>query len=502
MKKLQNKHNYKYLLLPVAAVRPLKDIRIYMDKELAYEFRIPAAGGEECYEFQYYAPLSLENGGGKEIEIEGDVGNAFLEAISFSDAIPWKADSHPAVHFSANTGWLNDPNGFFYRDGVYHLYFQHNPFDTLWGNMSWGHAVSTDLLHWEQRDTVLYPDGDGTIFSGCALVDENRRLTFFYTSAGNTSAWSRDKKFTQKLAWSEDGGESVTKTDIVAVPHIAGDNRDPKVYWHEETQAYVMALFLEKNDFAIFRSKDLLHWEQSDRFTLEDAWECPDLLRLTSDEGETCWFFWSADGFYYQGEFDGYKFRTQGKKQKAYINELPYAAQTYFGVADRVISIPWLRMKNDGRMFTGAYGIPVELTCKKAENGFILIQRPVRELMQQAKQCDALRIESGDLAGQNENKKAFVLEMLAKEDYEGSYVWEVNGSTIEYQPQSGQLSVDEDNYQIGCGYKEFLFLIVDRILEVFFDGGVQLGTFVLKTADIQLKIPHEAAAQYAVYEIL
>ena len=118
MKKLHNKYNCKYLLLPVAAGQPLKDIRIYMDKELAYEFRIPAAGGEECYEFQYYAPLSLENGGGREIEIDGDAGSAFLEAISFSDAIPWKADSHPAVHFSANTGWLNHPNGFFYRDGV------------------------------------------------------------------------------------------------------------------------------------------------------------------------------------------------------------------------------------------------------------------------------------------------------------------------------------------------------------------------------------------------
>ncbi len=379
MKKLHNKYNCKYLLLPVAAGQPLKDIRIYMDKELAYEFRIPAAGGEECYEFQYYAPLSLENGGGREIEIDGDAGSAFLEAISFSDAIPWKADSHPAVHFSANTGWLNDPNGFFYRDGVYHLYFQHNPFDTLWGNMSWGHAVSTDLLHWEQRDTVLYPDGDGTIFSGCALVDENGRLTFFYTSAGNTSAWSRDKKFTQKLAWSEDGGESVTKTDIVAVPHIAGGNRDPKVYWHGESQGYYMVLYLEKNEFAILRSTDLVDWKLTQRLELEDAWECPDLFQVPVESGTSRWVFWCADGFYFLGDFDGYSFTRTSEKMQAYASALPYAAQTCWG-ADRVISIPWLRSGNPGRTYTGVMGIPRELSLAEQNGTLRIRQRPIREL--------------------------------------------------------------------------------------------------------------------------
>lgn len=505
----------QYLYFPICAGKEERTLKIYLEQEEAFrkkihEIMVPVADTEaSAYPCDYFAEIPVGAYLDKEILIRIDAPEAFMEQIKNEGRQELSKEHRPQIHFTADTGWTNDPNGLILADGIYHLYFQYNPFNTSWENMSWGHAVSTDLLHWKQEDTVMFPDESGTMFSGCAITNEREMLglpkdalLFFYTAAGGANKWSKGLEFTQKIAYSLDGGRTLTKMPIPCLPTIEKENRDPKVYWHEETQAYVMALFLEKNDFAIFRSKDLLHWEQSDRFTLEDAWECPDLLRLTSDEGETCWFFWSADGFYYQGEFDGYKFRTQGKKQKAYINELPYAAQTYFGVADRVISIPWLRMKNDGRMFTGAYGIPVELTCKKAENGFILIQRPVRELMQQAKQCDALRIESGDLAGQNENKKAFVLEMLAKEDYEGSYVWEVNGSTIEYQPQSGQLSVDEDNYQIGCGYKEFLFLIDDRILEVFFDGGVQLGTFVLKTADIQLKIPHEAAAQYAVYEIL
>lgn len=379
MKKLHNKYNCKYLLLPIAAGQPLKDVFLYVDKALAYEFRIPAAGGEECYEFQYYAPLSLENCMGREIEIDGDVGNAFLEAISFSDAIPWKADFHPTVHFSANTGWINDPNGFFYRDGVYHLYFQHNPFDTLWGNMSWGHAVSTDLLHWEQRDTVLYPDGDGTIFSGCALVDENGRLTFFYTSAGNTSHWSRDKKFSQKLAWSADGGESITKTDIVAVPPIAGGNRDPKVYWHKESQGYYMVLYLEKNEFAILRSTDLVDWKLTQRLELEDAWECPDLFRVPVEGGTSRWVFWCADGFYFLGDFDGYSFTRTSEKMQAYATALPYAAQSCWG-ADRVISIPWLRSGNPGRTYTGVMGIPRELSLVERDGTLKMRQRLIGEL--------------------------------------------------------------------------------------------------------------------------
>ena len=108
---------------------------------------------------------------------------------------------------------MNDPNGLVYAEGVYHLYFQHNPFDVQWENMSWGHAVSRDLLHWEQKDDVLFPDETGTMFSGSGIVNDRKMLglpedalVFFYTAAGNNNKWSAGKQFTQRIAYSTDGG--------------------------------------------------------------------------------------------------------------------------------------------------------------------------------------------------------------------------------------------------------------------------------------------------------
>lgn len=378
----------KYLLIPVAAGRPLEELSIYADGKKVYDFKIPVSESTGCYEFQYYAPIPLSEYAGSVIEIEGNTGQAFLEALAFSDTVPKKADSHPAIHFSANTGWINDPNGFFYSGGIYHLFFQHNPFDIRWENMSWGHAVSTDLLHWQQRDTVLYPDEDGTIFSGCAIVNERGLIdlpadspVFFYTSAGNQSAWSRGKEFVQKIAYSPDAGESIRKTGITAVHHIAGANRDPKVYWHEESKGYYMVLYLEGNEFAILRSGDLVNWKISQRISLECAWECPDLVRVPVEGGGSRWIFWSADGFYYLGDFDGYTFTQTGPKMEAYASALPYAAQTCWG-EERILSVPWLRTGNEGRTYTGTMGLPRELTLAKYGGRLKLRQRPVRELSQ------------------------------------------------------------------------------------------------------------------------
>lgn len=158
-----------------------------------------------------------------------------------------------------NTGWINDPNGL-----IYYLYFQYNPFDTKWENMCWGHVISKDLLHWEQKETVLYPDQDGPIFSGSGIVNENALLglpkdayIYFYTSAGGKSEWSKDKLPVQKIAYSIDGGNTLHKKDGCIVEHICDENRDPKVYWHEQSKAYIMLLYLTNNDYAILRSVDL-----------------------------------------------------------------------------------------------------------------------------------------------------------------------------------------------------------------------------------------------------
>ena len=155
--------------------------------------------------------------------------------------------------------------------------------------MHWGSASSRDLLHWEAGDIALFPDRDGTMFSGSGWRDDENAagfgpgaLLFYYTCAGGTQApWSRDGVFTQRLAVSVDGGRTLEKQPGLLLPNLVHDNRDPKVFRHEASGAYIMTLYLAGNDYAIFRSPDLIHWEQTQQLTLPEAWECPDLFPLT-----------------------------------------------------------------------------------------------------------------------------------------------------------------------------------------------------------------------------
>jgi len=151
----------------------------------------------------------------------------------------------PQFHFTAKKNWLNDPNGLMYYKGEYHLFFQHNPSGIDWGNMTWGHAVSPDMIHWKQLDNAIYPDELGTIFSGSGVVDWSNTAGFkngnkavmvcIYTSAGDP--------FTQSIAYSNDKGRTWTKyADNPVLGHIVGSNRDPKVIRHVPTEKWIMAL--------------------------------------------------------------------------------------------------------------------------------------------------------------------------------------------------------------------------------------------------------------------
>lgn len=531
MKKIQLECDRKYLLIPIAIEQPLKEIFIYADGKQIYDFKIPVADDEEFYAFQYYAPIPIGEYAGSVVSLEGEVSGAFLEAIAFSDEAPDKADTHPAVHFSANTGWINDPNGFFYYNGVYHLYFQYNPFDTRWENMCWGHAVSHDLLHWEQQETAIYPDEDGTIFSGCAIVNERGLLElpsdspiFFYTSAGNQSKWSEGKRFVQKIAYSADGGRNVTKTGITAVPHIAGGNRDPKVYWHEESEGYYMVLYLKERDFAILRSGNLKDWEMTQRLSLPDAWECPDLVRVPVEEGGFRWVFWCADGFYFIGEFDGYTFTRTGGKMQAYASGMPYAAQTCYG-ADRILSIPWLRCKNRGRTYTGTMGIPRELSLTEQDGGLRLRQRPVRELLERRKEIEKTGKEGE--ASLYQAQAGLPLELTVTLGKNLGFCASIGGIRVSYDPGSGKLVLegcvacgDEENWRQaettrvseGLAVKEIkldrdpdvLSILADHeILEITADEGLVCAAFEIPfdRGSGTLKVAVEADGRERLFEI-
>jgi fructan beta-fructosidase len=295
----------------------------------------------------------------------------------------------PQFHFTARTNWLNDPNGLVFYKNEYHLFFQHNPSGINWGNMTWGHAVSSDLLHWRQSDDALKPDRLGTIFSGSAVVDWNntaglqsgdeKTLVAIFTSAG--------KPFTQSIAYSTDRGRSWTKYEKNPVlDHVAGENRDPKVIWHAPTKRWIMALYLDGEKYALFSSPDLKRWEKLCDVPEFAATECPDFFELPVKGGptEAQWIFWGGNGNYLIGGFDGKKFTKGSGPHHVEFGNNFYAAQTYSDIpaADgRRIQIAWMRDgKYPGMPFNQQMSIPTELSLRATPDGPQLYRWPIREL--------------------------------------------------------------------------------------------------------------------------
>lgn len=507
--------NKPCLYIPIKANAPEKCLEIYVEKEEGqekiFELMIPVFEGEaESYECNYWAHFDVERLLNNRsltnslLILKGDVTKAFLDHIEI-DYINSKAHKVPSlrpnIHFTAESGWINDPNGLVYADGIYHLYFQYNPFNTEWNNMSWGHAVSKDLLKWEQKETVLFPDKEGTMFSGCGIINERKclglpkdALIYFYTAAGNANKWSSGKQFTQRIAYSTDKGETLIKLKEPYVDTICKENRDPKVYWHDESNSYIMALWLEENIFAILRSENLENWQESCRFSLEGAWECPDLVKLYDENGNEQWMFWSADGFYFFGEFDGYTFKTDGIRHNAYFGKNEYAAQTYFGTEGRTISIPWLRFPNDGRIFTGAMGLPREISFKKLDNGELtLVQKPVKEFFEKAKFQG--KLQQFDII---QNQALYI----KSECDDRALKIDIGESILECIPQNGIIKINDEVIKLERKIDTLELLIDDTILEVWVNNGIITGAYNINTyADRNTGIRISSDSTMEVYTI-
>lgn len=475
-KQIEVKEEYLYLPIQTGQKKELLEI-FSADGKKIFEFQIPVGDTvNNCYPADYFARFPVKKFTDKTLILKGTMPEEFFDAI---ENAPMRKHGeelrHPSIHFVPEMGWMNDPNGLVYRDGVYHLYFQYNPFDTQWDNMSWGHAVSTDLLHWKQQDTVLFPDETGTIFSGSGIINEQGMLglpreamVFFYTAAGNTNRWSKGLGSTQRVAYSVDGGYTLMKLGKRGMlGSICHEERDPKVFWHAESEAYIMVLWLEENDFGIFRSADLEKWKQSDRVTLEKAFECPDLVNIPDKEGTPHWMFWCADGFYFWGEFDGYRFKTDGIRHEAYMNKVPYAAQSYSGISGRVVQIPWLRLPNAGRIYTGAMGIPRELGIMWRDNEKFLTLKVANEVTEWYK---------NNTGKQRPDAESVLLDVMCDEQI-GKCYWKVGKCEVSYDMESGLFAVNRQKCRLRAGIHDFSFLLDSHIFEVTADCGTIMGAF-------------------------
>lgn len=260
----------------------------------------------------------------------------------------------PQFHFSPEYGWMNDPNGMVYLDGEYHLFYQYNPYGSMWGNMHWGHAVSTDLNSWTYLPTAIAPDSLGAIFSGSAVIDVNNTAGFgknamvaIYTSAGRVQS--------QSIAYSTDKGRTFTKYEgnpVIPNPGIP-DFRDPKVFWHNESNQWIMSL-ATKQTITFYGSANLKSWTRLSEFgdgigSHGGVWECPDLVSLDYN-GKTKWVLivsinpggpnGGSATQYFIGDFDGKTFRADA---------LPYPLWMDYG-RDNYAGVSWSNIpENDGR---------------------------------------------------------------------------------------------------------------------------------------------------------
>lgn len=300
----------------------------------------------------------------------------------------------PQFHFTAPAGWLNDPNGLVYHKGEYHLFYQHNPFGTQWGNMTWGHAVSKDLVHWQNLPNALEPDSLGTMFSGSAVIDKqntsglgtkkNPPMVLLYTAAGDTSEASKGKPFTQCLAWSTDGRTFHKFAENPVLPHVMGGNRDPKVIWHEASKQWVMALYLDGDLYRLYGSPNLKQWQRLSDVRLENTSECPDFfpMRLDGDRNKMQWVFWGANGNYRVGNFDGKTFTPTTPLLHTNYGNTGYAAQTYSNLPnDRRVQISWLNNSEfPGCPWNQQMSVPNEMKLVTTVDGPRLALLPVKEL--------------------------------------------------------------------------------------------------------------------------
>jgi fructan beta-fructosidase len=380
-----------YLNLPIKNGGPKRQMSFLVEGQPPRHFEIELADAEpDWWAFMDIAPFKGKSATLKADKLPED--SMGLKAIDQSDQIKnsetlYREALRPQFHFSPRRGWNNDPNGLVYYKGEYHLFFQHNPYGWNWGNMHWGHAISKDLVHWKELPVALYPDEQGTMFSGSAVVDwdntagfqkgKEKVLVCMYTAAG--------RPFTQGIAYSNDRGRTWTKYEGNPVlPHIAAENRDPKVIWYAPEKKWVMALYLDKSDFALFSSQDLKKWERMSNVTIPGTSECPDFFEMPLDRNrrETRWVFYGGNGRYLVGRFDGRTFTPESGPHTLHQGNCYYAAQTYSDIppADgRRILIPWGQMSTPGMPFNQMMGVPVELTLRTTEEGPRLLAYPVKE---------------------------------------------------------------------------------------------------------------------------
>ena len=357
----------QYLLLPIQENAPESKIGIIKNNKQEGTYMNVRLARERV---DYYFPLSLSAYKGQHIsiDIQGLPESSLCwKEYKMSDSFDMtnKEKFRPVYHHTPAYGWMNDPNGMFYKDGVYHLYFQYNPYGSMWGNMHWGHSTSTDLTHWNYEGVALAPDAWGAIFSGSCVVDKENTAGFgkdaviaFYTSA-KPSPWGDVQS--QSMAYSLDNGKTFTKYEHNPIlTSTERDFRDPKVFWYAPGKHWVMMLAVGQH-MEIYSSVNLKEWKKESEFgAMQGAhggvWECPDLVEVKVEgTSQKKWVlicnlnpggpFGGSAAQYFVGSFDGKEFVNESPTQTKWLDwgKDNYATVTWSNAPEgRCIALGWM----------------------------------------------------------------------------------------------------------------------------------------------------------------
>ena len=463
-----------------------------------------------------------------------------LDNITIPATVPLLTDSskiykepfRAQFHFSPEKKWMNDPNGMLYYKGIYHLFYQYYPNDIVWGPMHWGHATSTDLIHWKHKKIAIFPDKLGFIFSGSAVVDinntsglgtkENPPMVAIFTYHNMEGEKAKTNNYqTQGLAFSLDEGENWVKYKGNPIVGNSGmkDFRDPKVFWNEETKIWNLVL-VAGDHVQFYTSLNLINWTLKSRFGKNigahgGVWECPDIFKIRLAHSKTeKWVLLislnpgapngGSGTQYFIGDFDGEKFTTTQKDIKWIDSGTDnYAGVTYNNAPDnKRIFIGWMSnwqyaLKTPTKNWRSAMTIPRELSLEKINNDYVLKSIPVEQFKKQLItefSKESIIIKSGEKKtfkydNLNQSEIKFIsdsknLKLVFSNDVKDSLV-------IDYDAKQKIFSIDrrhsglidfEENFGKKIHNREIPNLISETItyqiimdwssIEVFLNGGV------------------------------
>ena len=404
----------RYLLLPIQEREEIANISIIVNGKQVKSLNAKLAVDK----VDYYVPLDLSSNLLLDITFHGDrrttgaiKGYVCWKEMQQSNTFDTtnREQFRPVYHHTPLYGWMNDPNGMVYQDGVWHLFYQYNPFGSQWENMNWGHSTSRDLIHWEAQPIALEPDALGSIFSGSCVIDKDNTAGFgagamiaMYTSAGQNQS--------QSIAYSTDGGKTFTTyAGNPVITQDAPDFRDPKVFWFEQTKRWIVVLAVGQ-EVQFYSSPNLKDWTYESSFGREygnhdGVWECPDLLPLTlnaklSNNSSKKWAlllninpggpFGGSATQYFVGQFDGHKFTCEDAPSETKWMDYGkdhYATVTFSNAPDnRTVAIAWMsnwQYANQvpTQQFRSANSIPRDLHLMQLDGETYLVSTPSKEML-------------------------------------------------------------------------------------------------------------------------